>query len=85
MLNGIASDPLWRRCYERLVWQYEEQGVEPGGSEPEFRLPATIAGVFVVPVALFGELVRPLTTNASNCDACRVWVDHVYPCKCIGI
>jgi hypothetical protein len=83
MLTGIASDPLWRRCYERLVRQREKQGGEPGGSEPEFRLPATIAGAFVVPIALFGKLVRPLR-NASNRDACRVWVDHVYPCE-LGI
>ncbi|KAF2679817.1 MFS general substrate transporter [Lentithecium fluviatile CBS 122367] len=54
MLIGIASDPLWRRCYERLVRQQEAQGGEPGGSEPEFRLPSTIAGAFVVPIALFG-------------------------------
>ncbi|KAF1953759.1 MFS general substrate transporter [Byssothecium circinans] len=51
MLTGIASDPFWRRVYDRLVRQKEEQG---GASEPEFRLPPTIVGVWVVPVALFG-------------------------------
>jgi hypothetical protein len=61
MLTGIASDPFWRRCYERLVRQREQQGGEPGGSEPEFRLPSTMAGAFVVPIALFGKLERRST------------------------
>ncbi|KAF1972627.1 MFS general substrate transporter [Bimuria novae-zelandiae CBS 107.79] len=51
MLVGIVSDLFWRRMYNRLVQRSEEQG---GGSEPEFRLPSTILGAFVVPVALFG-------------------------------
>ncbi|KAK7569587.1 major facilitator superfamily domain-containing protein [Phyllosticta citricarpa] len=54
MFLGIMSDPLWRRNYARLVRQREEQGGEPGGSEPEHRLPPTIYGAIVVPVALFG-------------------------------
>ncbi|CAN9323280.1 unnamed protein product [Alternaria alternata] len=54
MLAGISTDPIWRRIYGRLVRQREEQGGEPGGSEPEFRLPSTILGAWVVPVALFG-------------------------------
>jgi len=54
MVLGILSDPLWRRNYARLVRQREAQGGEPGGSEPEYRLPPTIYGAFVVPVALFG-------------------------------
>ncbi|KAF1998485.1 MFS general substrate transporter [Amniculicola lignicola CBS 123094] len=54
MLLGIASDPLWKGNYNRLVRQREEQGGEPGGSEPEFRLPPTIFGAILVPVALFG-------------------------------
>ena len=61
MLTGIASDPLWSKCYVRLVRQREQQGGEPGGSEPEFRLPSTMAGAFVVPIALFGKPVRPKT------------------------
>ncbi|KAH7069750.1 benomyl/methotrexate resistance protein [Paraphoma chrysanthemicola] len=54
MLAGICTDPIWRRIYGRLVRQREEQGGEPGGSEPEFRLPSTILGAWVVPIALFG-------------------------------
>ncbi|KAF1829088.1 MFS general substrate transporter [Decorospora gaudefroyi] len=54
MLAGISTDPIWRRIYGRLVQKREEQGGEPGGSEPEFRLPSTIVGAWVVPVALFG-------------------------------
>jgi hypothetical protein len=34
MLAGICTDPIWRRIYGRLVRQREEQGGEPGGSEP---------------------------------------------------
>ncbi|KAJ4988291.1 bicyclomycin resistance [Stagonosporopsis vannaccii] len=54
MLTGICTDPIWRRIYGRLVRQREAQGGEPGGSEPEFRLPSTILGAWVVPIALFG-------------------------------
>ncbi|KAJ8112603.1 hypothetical protein OPT61_g5062 [Boeremia exigua] len=54
MLTGVMSDPIWRRIYGRLVRQREAQGGEPGGSEPEFRLPSTILGAWVVPIALFG-------------------------------
>jgi len=55
MLTGITSDLLWRRRYDRLVQRSEAQG---GGSEPEFRLPATIFGAFVVPISLFGKLLQ---------------------------
>ncbi|KAF1936254.1 MFS general substrate transporter [Clathrospora elynae] len=54
MLTGVCTDPIWRRVYGRLVQQREQQGGEPGGSEPEFRLPSTIVGAWVVPFALFG-------------------------------
>lgn len=60
MLSGIAADPLWRKSYSRLVQQREAQGGEPGGSEPEFRLPPTIFGAFLVPVALFGKLLQAI-------------------------
>jgi hypothetical protein len=63
MLAGISTDPIWRRIYGRLVRQREEQGGEPGGSEPEFRLPSTILGAWVVPVALFGKLLHGLEWN----------------------
>lgn len=58
MLTGICTDPIWRRIYGRLVRQREAQGGELGGSEPEFRLPSTILGAWVVPVALFGKWLQ---------------------------
>jgi formate hydrogenlyase subunit 3/multisubunit Na+/H+ antiporter MnhD subunit len=58
MLTGIATDPIWKRIYGRLVRQREEQGGEPGGSEPEYRLPSTVLGAWVVPLALFGKLLQ---------------------------
>jgi len=54
MLTGVCTDPIWRRIYGRLVRQRQAQGGEPGGSEPEYRLPSTILGAWVVPIALFG-------------------------------
>jgi hypothetical protein len=57
MLAGITSDLFWRRRYDRLVKRSEAQG---GGSEPEFRLPATIFGAWLVPLSLFGKLSHPL-------------------------
>jgi hypothetical protein len=56
MVIGVASDPIWRRNYERLIRNREQQTGEKGGSEPEFRLPPTIAGSIIVPVGLFGKL-----------------------------
>lgn len=61
MVAGVSSDPIWRRVYGRLVRQREEQGGQPGGSEPEFRLASTIVGAWVVPIALFGRL--PVTVG----------------------
>lgn len=60
MITGVSTDPIWRRIYGRLVRQREEQGGEPGGSEPEYRLPSTILGAWVVPIALFGKQVLTL-------------------------
>ena len=60
MLLGISTDPIWKNMYGRLVRQREEQGGEPGGSEPEYRLPSTILGAWVVPVALFGKLLHSM-------------------------
>ncbi|KAH3913841.1 hypothetical protein HBI56_057150 [Parastagonospora nodorum] len=54
MLAGVGSDPIWRRVYGRLVRRREEQGGEFGASEPEDRLPSTILGAWVIPIALFG-------------------------------
>jgi len=55
MIAAIVSDPLWRKNYVRLVKKREAAGGEKGGSEPEFRLPPTILGAWIVPVGLFGE------------------------------
>lgn len=55
MSLGIASDILWKRNYVRLVRNYSKETGKEGSSEPEFRLPPTIVGAWVVPIALFGE------------------------------
>ncbi|KAF2745323.1 benomyl/methotrexate resistance protein [Sporormia fimetaria CBS 119925] len=54
MLVGVCCDPVWRKYYDKLVREHTSQGEEPR-SEPEFRLPSTITGAVLVPVALFGE------------------------------
>ncbi|KAF2453723.1 major facilitator superfamily domain-containing protein [Lineolata rhizophorae] len=55
MVIAVACDPLWRRfVYMRLVRKREAAGGEPGGTEPEFRLPPTIVGAWIVPIGLFG-------------------------------
>ena len=51
---GILSDFFWQKNYARLVREREAAGGEPGGTEPEFRLPPTIFGAFMVTVGLFG-------------------------------
>ncbi|KAK9427775.1 major facilitator superfamily domain-containing protein [Lipomyces doorenjongii] len=53
MIVAIGLDPIFSRNYENLVRQREAQGGEPGGSEPEFRLPPAIVGSVLVPVGLF--------------------------------
>ncbi|KAF2124054.1 benomyl/methotrexate resistance protein [Dothidotthia symphoricarpi CBS 119687] len=69
MLMGISTDPIWRKIYGRLVRQREAAGGEAGGSEPEYRLPSTILGAWVVPIALFGMLwTRFLNTIADPAD-----------------
>jgi len=70
MLTGILSDAFWRKSYGRLVRRHEEQGGEPGGSEPEFRLPSTMFGAFLVPVALFGKLSRTLDSQQGTNQDC---------------
>lgn len=52
-LAAICSDPLWHRNYLRLIRKKEEEDGEPGGSEPEYRLPPAIAGGILVPLGLF--------------------------------
>lgn len=53
MLIGITTDPLWHKNYVRLVRNREKNGGEPGGADPEFRLPPAIAGAVMVPIGLF--------------------------------
>lgn len=53
LVLGAATDPFWHKNYVRLIRQREEATGEIGGSEPEYRLPPTIAGAFIVPVGLF--------------------------------
>jgi hypothetical protein len=53
MLVAITTDPFWHKNYVRLVRQREEAGGEPGGSEPEYRLPPAIAGAILVPIGMF--------------------------------
>lgn len=65
MLLGVVSDPIWHRNYNRLVRQREAKGGEPGGSEPEYRLPPTIAGAIIVPIALFGKSHYPQSKKGN--------------------
>lgn len=51
-LLAISTDPFWHKNYIRLVENREKNGGEPGGSEPEFRLPPAIAGAPLVPIGL---------------------------------
>lgn len=82
MITGISTDPIWRKIYGRLVRQREAAGGEPGGSEPEYRLPSTILGAWVVPIALFGKLLQIVDIwHASNRVTCRIWMDHVFVCE----
>jgi multidrug resistance protein len=53
MVAGILTDSLWHKNYVRLVRNREIAGGEPGGSEPEYRLPPAILGGFLVPIGLF--------------------------------
>ncbi|WPH00743.1 MFS general substrate transporter [Acrodontium crateriforme] len=48
MIIGVSCDPLWRRNRDRLI---RNNG---GISEPEFRLPPTVLGACLIPVAMFG-------------------------------
>ncbi len=50
MLAGISTDPLFHRYYEMLVRKREADGGEPGGAEPEYRLPPAIVGAVLVPI-----------------------------------
>lgn len=50
MIAGIATDPFWHKIYIRLVRNREAAGGEPGGSEPEYRLPPAILGAVLVTI-----------------------------------
>lgn len=55
MTIGIISNTvLWAVQYKKLVKKEEEKTGIKGASEPEFRLPPTIAGAILVPIGLFG-------------------------------
>ena len=53
MLLAASTDPLWYKIRASLVRQREAAGGEPGGAEPEFRLPPAIAGSVLIPIGLF--------------------------------
>lgn len=77
MIIGVLTDPLWARNYRRLLRQYEARTGQKGASEPEFRLPPTILGSFLVPISLFGEQRRTLGFEAihmmANADT-DIWL-----------
>ena len=53
MLVAIFSDPIWHWNYLRLLRNNESATHEPGKSEPEFRLPPSIAGAPLCVIGLF--------------------------------
>ncbi|OAX81596.1 hypothetical protein ACJ72_04064 [Emergomyces africanus] len=53
MMFAVASDPLWRQNYARLVRKREMKGGKRGEYEPEWRLPPAIVGAPVVSIGLF--------------------------------
>lgn len=53
MVAGVSCDPLFHKYYVKLVEEREARGGEPGGSEPEFRLPPAIVGAPLVTIGLF--------------------------------
>ncbi|KAL7895859.1 hypothetical protein HDV64DRAFT_280827 [Trichoderma sp. TUCIM 5745] len=77
IIIGVLTDPLWARNYRRLLRQYEARTGQKGAFEPEFRLPPTILGSFLVPISLFGEQRRILVFEAihmmANADT-DIWL-----------
>jgi hypothetical protein len=55
MIGIVLNTVLWSRQYKKLVAREEERTGKKGVSEPEFRLPPTIAGAILVPIGLFGK------------------------------
>ena len=62
ILGIISGEVIWTPVRNKLVARQKAQGGEAGGSEPEYRLPSTIAGAVVVPIALFGQSLPALTS-----------------------
>jgi len=58
MITGISTSYFWDKLYQKQVQREETRTGTKGASEPEFRLPPTIAGAVLVPVGLFGKLLR---------------------------
>lgn len=52
ILTAIASDPIWRKNYIRLM-DKREQATGMRQSEPEYRLPSTIFGSWLCVIGLF--------------------------------
>ena len=80
MLGAISTDSLWHNNYLRLVRKREEQGGEPGGSEPEYRLPPAIAGGLLVPVGLFWSVsyLKYFANNPFGLTLLQVCMDDVF-------
>ena len=53
MLLAIVSDPIWHFNYLRLLRNNENKTGQQGSSEPEFRLPPSIAGAPLTVIGLF--------------------------------
>ena len=66
ILGIISGEVIWTPVRNKLVAKQKAQGGEVGGSEPEYRLPSTIAGAVVVPTALFGQFLQVLTCIISS-------------------
>lgn len=66
ILGIISGEVIWTPVRNKLVAKQKAQGGETGGSEPEYRLPSTIAGAVVVPIALFGQSLQALTSIISS-------------------
>jgi hypothetical protein len=66
ILGIISGEVIWTPVRNSLVAKQRAQGGEAGGSEPEYRLPSTIAGAVVVPIALFGQSLQALTSSMSS-------------------
>jgi hypothetical protein len=80
MIAAILSDPIWRWNYRRLVRRLEAETGKPGGSEPEFRLPPCVVGVWFCVVGLFafGWTTLP-SVSKERLGFNRRLADHDWP------